>query len=92
MLKKKKNLAVTKSTIVTSMRLARPMNRAVDTSAFAARDSTATGSIASQVSLGVTSLITVTAMLNAFTIPNPSGIDASAKRSGFSLHSQFHMR
>ena len=72
------------------MRPAPPTNRAVDMCASADQASTATGSIASRVSLAATSSITVTATLNAFTIPNPSVIDASAKRSSFSLHSQFY--
>ena len=63
------------------MRLARLMNRVVDMSVFVGQDSMVMASIVNRASLAAMSLITVIVMLNAYTIPSPLVIDASAKRS-----------
>ena len=57
------------------------MNRAVDMSVFVGQDSMVMASIVNRASLDAMSLIIVIVMLNAYTIPSPLVIDASAKRS-----------
>ena len=50
-------------------------------SVFVGQDSMVMASIVNRASLAAMSLITVIVMLNAYTIPSPLVIDASAKRS-----------